>query len=205
MKAAVLALDVGTGDLVWSRVLGTRARHGGVRSVIVDQGRILCTGYVSSREPGFLFVADEARPAVWELDLAGNLVIEKLFNIEGVGQGAKIRKDATSGYVFTTTAWKEIRGEERNHVAVVKLSPDLELEWSKLYGMAGGDSQVFDMLVDREGNYLLGGHTTVGEKVVNWDYLAIKINSNTRQVEWRKTFGQPRGFTARYDRYRYTA
>ena len=107
--------------------------------------------------------------------------------------------------MFTTTAWKEIRGEERNHVAVVKLSPDLELEWSKLYGMAGGDSQVFDMLVDREGNYLLGGHTTVGEKVVNWDYLAIKINSNTRQVEWRKTFGQPRGFTARYDRYRYTA
>ena len=184
---------------------GDQGQAWGVRSVIVDQGRILCTGYVSSREPGFLFVADEARPAVWELDLAGNLVIEKLFNIEGVGQGAKIRKDATSGYVFTTTAWKEIRGEERNHVAVVKLSPDLELEWSKLYGMAGGDSQVFDMLVDREGNYLLGGHTTVGEKVVNWDYLAIKINSNTRQVEWRKTFGQPRGFTARYDRYRYTA
>ena len=54
------------------------------------------------------------------------------------------------------------------------------------------------MLVDREGNYLLGGHTTVGEKVVNWDYLAIKINSNTRQEEWRKTFGQPRGFAARY-------
>ena len=38
-------------------------------------------------------------------------------------------------------------------------------------------SQVFDMLVDYEGNYLLGGHTTVGEGVVNWDYLALKISS----------------------------
>ena len=40
--------------------------------------------------------------------------------------------------------------------------------------MAGGNSQVFDMLVDNDGNYLMGGHTTVGDGVVNWDYLALK-------------------------------
>lgn len=65
--------------------------------------------------------------------------------------------------------------------------------------------QMFDLLVDNEGHYLLGGHTTVGTAensgtgvaVVNWDYLAIKVNSQTKQVEWRKTFGQPRGFDAR--------
>ena len=34
--------------------------------------------------------------------------------------------------------------------------------------------------------------------MVNWDYLALKVNSKTREVEWRKTFGQPRGFDARY-------
>ena len=56
---------------------------------------------------------------------------------------------------------------------------------------------MFDMLVDHEGNYLMGGHTTGGEGVVNWDYLAVKVNSKTQQVEWRKTFGQPRGFDAR--------
>ena len=49
------------------------------------------------------------------------------------------------------------------------------------------------MLVDNDGNYLLGGHTTVGNGVVNWDYLALKVNSQTRAVEWRKTYGQPRG------------
>ena len=64
---------------------------------------------------------------------------------------------------------------------------------------------MFDLLVDNDGHYLLGGHTTVGTAensgtgvaVVNWDYLAIKVNSQTKQVEWRKTFGQPRGFDAR--------
>ena len=65
------------------------------------------------------------------------------------------------------------------------------------YGDDRGASQVFDMLVDHEGNYLMGGHTTGGEGVVNWDYLAVKVNSKTQQVEWRKTFGQPRGFDAR--------
>ena len=67
-----------------------------------------------------------------------------------------------------------------------------------MYGMKGGSSQVFDMLVDGDGNYLLGGHTTVGDGVVNWDYLALKVNSKTQQVEWRNTYGQPRGFDARY-------
>jgi len=45
---------------------------------------------------------------------------------------------------------------------------------------------------------LLGGHTTVGTGVVNWDYLAIKVDSSTKEVVWRKTFGQPRGFNAKW-------
>ena len=53
------------------------------------------------------------------------------------------------------------------------------------------------MLVDNDGNYLVVGHTTVGAGVVNWDYLALKVNSQTRQEVWRKTYGQPRGFDAR--------
>merc|ERR1712203_1209005 len=63
---------------------------------------------------------------------------------------------------------------------------------------AGGNSQVFDMLGDNDGNYLMGGHTTVGEGVVNWDYLALKVNSQTKAQEWRKTYGQPRGFDPKW-------
>merc|ERR1711872_857986 len=118
------------------------------------------------------------KPVVWELDTAGNMVVEKVLSIEGAGQMAKIRKD-TAGFVMASTAWGEI-GNEMVYVCVLaKLSSSLDVEWSKTYSMAGGNSQVFDLLVDRDGNYLLGGHTTVGTGVVNWDYLDIKVDSTT--------------------------
>merc|ERR1711997_1263994 len=92
------------------------------------------------------------------------------------------------------TAWEG----EIQAVALVKLSNSLNVEWSKMYSKAGGHGQAFDILVDNDGNYLMGGHTTVGNGVVNWDYLALKVNSQTKAVMWRKTFGQPRGFNAQY-------
>ena len=82
-------------------------------------------------------------------------------------------------------------------MTVVKWTSNLEVEWNKMYGKSGGHSQMFDLLVDKDGNYLMGGHTTVGDGVVNWDYLALKVNSKTKEEEWRKTYGQPRGFDAR--------
>lgn len=78
-----------------------------------------------------------------------------------------------------------------NCAAVVKLSDALNVVWSKKYCESNGHQQVFDILVDNDGNYLLGGHTDAG--VRNWDYLALKVDRFGNKV-WRKTFGQPRGF-----------
>ena len=198
MAPAVVSLDPATGTVLWTTVLGQgQSGHGGVRSCIMDNTDILCAGYVREGSPGFKFVADAGAPAVWRLDSAGNVLAEKILSVEGMGQVAKIRKDATSGFVLCSTGNGNIGGSEVNTVVLVKISDSLEVEWSQAYGRSGGDSQVFAMLVDREGNYLLGGHTTVGEGVVNWDYLALKVNSQTKAEEWRKTFGQPRGFDPR--------
>ena len=123
---------------------------------------------------------------------------EKALSVEGMGQVAKIRKDASSGFIACSTAWGSLGGQDVNVVALVKLTNDLDMDWSQTYGLAGGNSQVFDMLVDNEGNYLLGGRTTVGDGVVNWDYLALKVDSQSRQEVWRRTYGQPRGYNARY-------
>ena len=197
-KAAVVALDKQTGAVLWTRVLGAaQAQHGGARSCVMDGADIVCAGYVRYGQTGFVFVADEGRPAVWRLNSAGDILTETFLEVEGMGQVAKIRKDA-AGFVLCSTAWSVLGGQDVNVVAVVKLSSSLAVEWSQTYGLAGGNSQVFDMLVDREGHYLLGGHTTVGEGVVNWDYLALRVDSQTRQVLWRKAWGQPRGFDARY-------
>ena len=59
--------------------------------MIVDGTRIISTGYIKSPEKGFLFWADEASPAVWELDTSGSLVTEKLLSQSYLPQGAKIR------------------------------------------------------------------------------------------------------------------
>ena len=186
------------GNIVWTKVLSSsQPNHGGARGVIVDGSRIIATGYVNSPTPGFQFVSDESTPAVWELDLNGNVVKEKFLSIEGLGQGAKIRKDLSSGYVLASTGWDSSGGQDVESVGVVKLSNSLDVEWSKYFGIAGGSSQCFDLLVDNDGNYLMGGHTTIGTGVVNWDYLALKVNSQTQAEEWGRTYGQPRGFDAK--------
>ena len=198
MAPAVVSLDPATGSVVWTTVLGQgQSGHGGVRSCILDSEDLVCAGYVNEGSGGFKFVADAGAPAVWRLDSGGNLLAEKILSVEGMGQVAKIRKDATSGFVLCSTGYGIIEEAEVETVVLVKISDSLAVEWSQAYGRSGGDSQVFDMLVDKEGNYLLAGHTTVGEGVVNWDYLALKVNSQTRAEEWRKTFGQPRGFDPR--------
>ena len=50
------------------------------------------------------------------------------------------RKDRT-GYVVSSTSWDEIGNAEVNAVAVVKLTGNLDVQWSKKFGMAGGNSQ----------------------------------------------------------------
>merc|ERR1739844_89683 len=157
MKPAVLALETSTGKLIWSWISTSSSKHGGVRGVIVDGERIICTGYVHSPEGGFLFVADDAQAAVWELDKSGKMVSEMNMGSDMMPQGAKIRKDLSSGYVVSSTAWDEIQGDEVNVIAVAKLTNDLEVEWSKKFGLSGGNTQMFDILVDHAGNYLLMG------------------------------------------------
>ena len=109
---------------------------------------------------------------------------------------SQLRKDPSGGFVISSTCWDFLGNEDVNSVAIVKLSDDLAIEWSNKYGLAGGNSQMFDILVDTDGNYLAGGHTTAGSGVVNWDYLALKVDPQGNQI-WRRTFGQPRGFDAR--------
>ena len=205
-KPAVLAVEVDTGRVVWTTVMDAQPGNGGVRGVLVDGERVIGTGYVNCPEPGFQFVADDGKAVVWELDMDGNLVAERLISEEveeeggvALGQGAKIRRARDGGYVVGSTGWGEVGGDELNVVVVVKMSAGLEVEWSRSFGLEGGHSQMFDMVVDEEGDFLLAGHTTVGDdrEVVNWDYLALKVGRDGEML-WRRTFGQPRGFDARY-------
>merc|ERR1711974_134313 len=189
MQATLMALDSATGSTVWSRSLD-HSGHGAIRGVILDAGSLVTTVYVGNNEGGFLFIADgdNARAMAWKFDLSGNLLTSTPLGVDGMQQGAKIRADPVNGgYAIAGSVWMDDQ-----QGIVVKLNSDLSVAWSQDYGLNTGADQIFDLVVDSDGNYLLGGHTTAG--TTNWDYLAIKVDGATKQQLWRKTFGQPRGF-----------
>merc|ERR1719433_1829136 len=124
---AVMSLNPATGAVLWTTVLGQgQSGHGAVRSCIMDGSEIVCAGYVNDFEPGFKFVADEAKPAVWRLDSSGGLVTEKILNVEGLGQIAKIRSDPAGGFIACSTGWGVVGGNDVYVVGLVKLSASLE-------------------------------------------------------------------------------
>jgi len=193
MQATLMALDSATGSTVWTTSLD-HSGFGAIRGVILDAGSLVATGYVDNNEGGFLFIADgdNAKAMAWKFDLSGNLQTTTALGVDGMQQGAKIRADPVNGgYAIAGSVWMSDQ-----QGIVVKLNSDLSVAWSQDYGLNTGADQIFDLVVDSDGNYLLGGHTTAG--VTNWDYLAIKVDGATKQQLWRKTFGQPRGFDARY-------
>jgi len=193
MQATLMALDSATGSTVWTTSLD-HSGHGAIRGVILDGDSLVTTGYQGNNEGGFLFIADgdNAKAMAWKFDLSGNLLTTTALGVDGMQQGAKIRADPVNGgYVIAGSVWMSDQ-----QGIVVKMNNDLSVAWSQDYGLNTGADQVFDLVVDSDGNYLLGGHTTAG--VTNWDYLAIKVDGATKQELWRRTYGQPRGFDARY-------
>merc|ERR1712165_443306 len=193
MQATLMALDSATGSTVWTTSLD-HSGHGAIRGVILDGDSLVTTGYQGNNEGGFLFIADgdNAKAMAWKFDLSGNLLTTTALGVDGMQQGAKIRADPVNGgYVIAGSVWMDDQ-----QGIVVKMNNDLSVAWSQDYGLNTGADQVFDLVVDSDGNYPLGGHTTAG--VTNWDYLAIKVDGATKQELWRRTYGQPRGFDARY-------
>ena len=69
---------------------------------------------------------------MWRLNSNGDVVTEKTLGIEGMGQVAKIRKDASSGFVACSTGYASLGGADRNVMTLVKLDTSLTVEWSQV-------------------------------------------------------------------------
>ena len=146
---AVVALDPVAGTVLWTTLLGEgQSGHGGARwninypkkflcfffrSCIMDNADVVCAGYVGNSESGFVFVADEATPAVWRLSASGDLITETFLEVEGMGQVAKIKKDISSGFVVCSTSWGVINGKDEQVAGLVKLTDNFEAEWNKVF------------------------------------------------------------------------
>jgi hypothetical protein len=168
--------------------------QGMIRGIAIDESEnIFLTGYKNHADPGFVFIADDSEGFVMKVNSTdGSMIWEKGISSD---QGAKIRKDQ-SGFVICTTHWMNDPDHPQD-MYLIKLDPDGNELWAKHYG-GDSDEHCYDCDVADDGGYILGGHTrSPSYGVVNWDYLIMKIDAEGNE-EWHRTFGQPRGYDARY-------
>merc|ERR1712032_1648016 len=154
MQATLMALDSATGSTVWTTSLD-HSGFGAIRGVILDAGSLVATGYVDNNEGGFLFIADgdNAKAMAWKFDLSGNLQTTTALGVDGMQQGAKIRADPVNGgYAIAGSVWMSDQ-----QGIVVKLNSDLSVAWSQDYGLNTGADQIFDLVVDSDGDKLYEG------------------------------------------------
>ncbi len=187
-KPALVKLDF-DGTVLWEKTYGGSG-IGMIRGL--DQlrnGNIVATGFKGYTEPGFVFIADEGEGFLMEVDLAGNVAWDQALAIM---QGTKVRQTSDDGFAVLSNSWTD---EDELNAMIVKTDASGTVEWSQSYG-GSNNNQAFDFDVAADGSFVIAGHTTeYGSQ--NWDCIMTKVSPDGEE-EWVRTFGQPRGYDARY-------
>jgi len=184
------------GDVVWERFYGSKG-VGAIRGIdIASDGGIVATGYIHTPDipefQGFVFIVDEGDGFIMKLDDEGNVDWEQLIDAP---QGTKIR-ETYQGFAVCSCVWNwsQETGDQQDF-CLIKTDDQGNTIWRKCYGGNKSD-HLYDFDLTKDGGYILAGHT-LSYGVANWDYLLMKIDSEGNE-EWHKTFGQPRGYDAKY-------
>jgi hypothetical protein len=198
MQRFLAKLDC-AGKTVWQKFYGAPGISA-IRGIdITSDGGIVATGYASGPDieefREFIFIADSGDGFVgfiMKLDAEGNVEWEKPIDAP---QGTKVR-EIGEGYAICSCVWTENESGEANpDFCLMETDDQGNTLWRKTLGGSGGD-HLYDFDLTKDGGYILGGHT-VSYGVKNWDYLLMKVDGDGNE-EWHKTFGQPRGYDARY-------
>jgi hypothetical protein len=106
-------------------------------------------------------------------------------------------EEVAGGYAIGANVWINESGKHHQNVCLILTDNKGDETFSKSYG-GDGDDQVFDFTVTTDGGYIFSGHSrSPSYGTANWDFLLLKVGSNKRE-QWHKTFGQPRGYDAKY-------
>ncbi len=184
------------GNTVWEKFYKAPG-VGAIRGIdITGDGDIVATGYINAPNieefRGFAFIVDDGDGFIMKVDAEGSVAWEKSIDAP---QGTKVR-EISQGYAVCSCAgnWREETGYSGDF-CLIKTDDRGNTVWRKFFGGSEGD-HLYDFDLAKDGGYILGGHT-VSYGVSNWDYLLMKVDGDGNE-EWHKTFGQPRGYDARY-------
>jgi predicted GH43/DUF377 family glycosyl hydrolase len=192
-RRALVKLD-SEGKIVWKKSYPADG-NGSIRGIDkTGDGGIVATGYVGSRERGYQFISDDGQGFILKTDADGNLQWEKI--LSSAPHGMRVEEIA-GGYAIAGNVWTNESGKHHQNVCLILTDNKGNETFSGSYG-GDGDDQVFDFTVTTDGGYIFGGHSrSPSYGTVNWDFLLLKVGSDKKE-QWHKTFGQPRGYDARY-------
>jgi hypothetical protein len=182
------------GKILWQRTY-PGGGNGSIRGIDkTDDGGIVATGYIGSKERGYQFICDDGQGFILKTDADGNLQWEK--SLSSAAHGMRV-EEVAGGYAIGANVWVSEGGKDHQNVCLILTDDAGNETFSKSYG-GDGDDQVFDFAATTDGGYIFGGHSrSPSYGTVNWDFLLLKVGSDKKE-QWHKTFGQPRGYDAKY-------
>lgn len=183
-----------TGKTLWVKTFPSTGRDAIESIDQTSDGGIIATGYLNGEE-GTSFIIHEGQAFLLKLD--GDGIVEWETSLyPAATQGFKLR-EIEDGFVVSATT---PRGN--GNYCLIKTDPTGKILWHKDYGDERQED-LYDFDVASDGGYVMGGHKLVYGSVSDntdvFDFWLVKVDSNG-ELEWEKTFGQPRGYNPRYTR-----
>ncbi len=178
------------GKIVWQKTYAS-VGNGEIRGVAeTGDGGFVATGYVGSGRSGYLFISDDGQGSILKTDAEGNLQWEK--TLSAASHGMRVYEVA-GGYTISG-----VSRERGRDFCLINTDDSGNIQWHKNYG-GNEQEDLFDSDLAEDGGYILAGHKLVFGKISDntdiFDFWLVKVDSDGN-LQWDKTFGQPRGYDA---------
>ena len=192
-RRALVKFDA-KGNIVWQKTYA-HAGTGSLRSAhLTRDGGLVATGFVGSRDRGYQFISDDGEGSLIKTDAEGNLLWEK--TLSAAPHGIRV-VEVDEGYAISG-----VSTESGRNFCLMKTDHAGNLLWHKNYGGAEQED-LFDSDSTTDGGFILAGHKlvlgAVSDNTDVFDFWLVKVDRDGN-LEWDKTFGQPRGYDPRHIR-----
>jgi hypothetical protein len=183
-----------SGNIIWKKSYPGNGRDAIEGIDLTSDGGIIATGYMNG-EGGTTFIIHDGQAFLMKTDAEGNIEWEKDLS-PIASQGFKLR-EVENGYAISA-----VSPRDGGNFCLIKTDRHGDIQWHKEYG-SDKQEDLYDFDLTTDGGYILAGHQLVYGKVSEntdvFDFWLLKLD-HEGNLEWDRTFGQPRGYGPRYIR-----
>jgi Secretion system C-terminal sorting domain/Domain of unknown function (DUF5122) beta-propeller len=173
----IVKFDAG-GNLLWSKAIGGRGYNDARAIVKTTDG-----GYAVA---GTTDVGGSKDFSIVKLDAGGNFQWSRSVGGINDDMAHSMVQTADGGYVLAgeTSSF----GAGVWNMYIVKLDAGGTLQWSKTFGVTGGEQLAASIIQTTDGGYALAGNIRASAPGSDYDMYILKLNSSGN-LQWSKTVG----------------